>query len=174
MSDIHIPPHCKQIDFENELGIVLGEPLKNATADRARGAILAYTIANDVSARDWQKREVSGGQFSYAKSFDTFCPFGPFLVAVSEVMNPSKLVIKTRVNGVTMQEVNTSQMIFDVGELISFLSRGTTLPKGCLILTGTPTGVGAAQSPPFWLQNGDVVECEIEGLGTLKNKVITT
>jgi len=132
--------------------------------------VLGYTCANDVSARWWQK-EGSGGQFYRGKSFDTFCPVGPRLVPASQIADPSQLRVSCKVNGVVMQDAPTSQMMFPVQKLIAELSRGTTLLPGTIILTGTPSGVGMARTPPVFLKAGDVVEVEIDGFGVLRNTV---
>lgn len=132
--------------------------------------VLGYCCANDVSARWWQKTG-SGGQFFRGKSFDTFCPLGPTVTARDCVADPSKLRLVTRVNGDVRQDGSTGEMIFDVPTLVSELSRGMTLLPGTVILTGTPSGVGMSRKPPLFLQNGDVVEIEISGLGTLANRV---
>ncbi|QOJ00700.1 MAG: fumarylacetoacetate hydrolase family protein [Phycisphaeraceae bacterium] len=171
-----IPEACRdrpQVDFEAELAVVLGvggKPVKDVPRERALGAVLGYACANDVSARWWQK-EGSGGQFYRGKSFDTFCPIGPTVVPAAEVGDPGRLRIACRVNGVTMQDGTTGDMIFDVATLIAEASRGTTLLPGTVILTGTPSGVGFARTPPVFLKGGDVVEVEIEGLGVLRNPV---
>jgi 2-keto-4-pentenoate hydratase/2-oxohepta-3-ene-1,7-dioic acid hydratase in catechol pathway len=133
--------------------------------------VLGYTIANDVSARDWQK-QWGGSQWCRGKTFDTFCPLGPALVTPGGMKNPNDLAIRTRVNGVTMQESNTCDMIFSIAEIIEFLSGSTTLEPGTLILTGTPEGVGMGRKPPVYLKPGDVVEVEIEGIGILRNPVV--
>jgi 2-keto-4-pentenoate hydratase/2-oxohepta-3-ene-1,7-dioic acid hydratase in catechol pathway len=132
--------------------------------------VLGYTCANDVSARDWQKQG-GGGQWCRGKSFDTFCPLGPVLVTADEIPNPNSLAIKTVLNGETMQDRNTNDMIFDVPTLIEFLSGSTTLMPGTVILTGTPHGVGMARTPPVFMKDGDVVSVEIEKIGTLTNPV---
>lgn len=174
---IRIPRLCRdpacggdQTDFEAELGVVIGERCRDATPERALSYVLGYCGANDVSARWWQK-EGSGGQFCRGKSFDTFCPLGPRLVPVADIPDPQSLRIRCRVNGQTMQDANTSQMIFSVARLISDLSQGATLLPGTLIATGTPGGVGMARKPPVWLGHGDVVEVEIEKIGVLRNAV---
>jgi 2-keto-4-pentenoate hydratase/2-oxohepta-3-ene-1,7-dioic acid hydratase in catechol pathway len=123
-----------------------------------------------VSARDWQVRR-SGGQWCRGKSFDTFCPLGPAIVTPDEIPNPNALGIKTILNGLEVQSWNTNDMIFDVPALIEFLSASTTLMAGTVILTGTPQGVGMARKPPLWLQDGDTVSIEIEGIGALTNPV---
>jgi 2-keto-4-pentenoate hydratase/2-oxohepta-3-ene-1,7-dioic acid hydratase in catechol pathway len=132
--------------------------------------VAGYTCANDVSARDWQKKR-GGGQWSRGKSFDSFCPLGPCLVTPDEIPNPNILMIQTHLNGETVQDGNTSDMIFDVASLIEFLSGSTTLLPGTVILTGTPHGVGMAADPPRWLCPGDTVSVEIEKIGILTNPV---
>jgi len=133
--------------------------------------VLGFVAANDVSARDWQK-EKGGGQFCRGKSFDTFCPVGPCLVTIDELPDPSNLTLRTYVNEDKMQDSSTSDMIFDVPTLISFLSGSTTLLPGTLILTGTPSGVGEARDPKRFLVPGDEVTVEIEGIGLLTNPVV--
>ena len=162
---IVLPSSSTKVDYEGELAVVIGRDAKNISPDIALDYVLGYTIGIDVSARDWQ-RDLGGGQFSHAKSFDTFCPLGPFLVDSSEVPDPDNLRLTTRVNGEVRQD-----MVFDVRSLISFLSADRTLPAGTVILTGTPEGVGFARNPPTWLQPGDTVQVDIENLGTLSNPV---
>ncbi|HEV3271274.1 MAG TPA: fumarylacetoacetate hydrolase family protein [Candidatus Methylacidiphilales bacterium] len=170
---IVLPRHLRsdQVDFEAELGVVIGYECKNVSRADAMNYVLGYTIANDVSARDWQK-QWGGSQWCRGKTFDTFCPLGPALVTPSALKNPNDLAIRTRVNGATMQESNTRDMIFPIAELIEFLSGSTTLEPGTLILTGTPEGVGMGRKPPVYLKPGDVVEVEIEGIGILRNPVV--
>ena len=170
---IVLPRHLRsdQVDFECELAVVIGYECKNVSRADALNYVLGYTIANDVSARDWQK-QWGGSQWCRGKTFDTFCPLGPALVTPSAIKNPNDLAIRTRVNGVTMQESNTRDMIFPVTELIEFLSGSTTLEAGTVILTGTPEGVGMGRKPPVYLQAGDVVEVEIDGIGVLRNPVV--
>ena len=160
-----------KVDYEAELAIVLGRECRNATRANALDFVLGYTCANDVSARDWQ-RDWGGGQWNHAKSFDTFCPLGPVLVTKDEIPKPNALRIRSILNGMTMQDSNTSDMIFDVPTIIEFLSADKTLPAGTLILTGTPEGVGFARQPPVWLKAGDTIAVEIEGIGTLANPVV--
>ena len=185
-SDIVVPKVCQdreQVDFEGELGVVIGwkdfakggEPkpgsfCRDVPLAAALGYVLGYVAANYVSARWWQK-EGSGGQFNRGKGFDTFCPIGPKLIPAGEVPDPQKLRLSTRVNGVVMQDASTSEMIFPVARLVSDLSRGTTLLPGTLILTGTPSGVGMARTPPVWLRHGDRVEIEVEKVGKISNTV---
>jgi 2-keto-4-pentenoate hydratase/2-oxohepta-3-ene-1,7-dioic acid hydratase in catechol pathway len=160
-----------KVDYEAELAIVLGKDCRNVTQANALDFVLGYTCANDVSARDWQ-RDLGGGQFCHAKSFDTFCPLGPVLVTKDEVPNPNALRIRSILNGSIMQDSSTADMIFSVPALIEFLSADKTLPAGTLILTGTPEGVGFARNPPVWLKAGDTIAVEIERVGTLVNPVV--
>ncbi len=164
----HAPSH--KVDYECELAVVIGRRAKNVRAADALDYVLGYTCANDVSARDWQM-EWGGGQFCRGKSFDTFCPLGPVLVTADAIPNPNALDIRTVLNGKTVQAANTSDMIFDVPTLIEFLSADCTLEPGCVILTGTPSGVGAARKPPLWMRPGDEVRIEIDGIGSLHNTV---
>ena len=158
------------VDFECELGIIIGKRCKNVRAEEALDYVFGYTVANDVSARDWQKI-YSGGQWCKGKTFDTFCPIGPSMVTKDEIPDPDNLDISTTLNGVLMQSSNTSDMIFSVAELVAFLSGSTTLVPGTLILSGTPTGVGVARNPPRFLCAGDSVVIEIEKIGRLENTV---
>jgi 2-keto-4-pentenoate hydratase/2-oxohepta-3-ene-1,7-dioic acid hydratase in catechol pathway len=160
----------EQVDYECELAVVISRPCKNIDRAQALDFVLGYTCANDVSARDWQKKK-GGGQWSRGKSFDSFCPLGPCLVTPDEIPNPNALAIRTILNGHTVQDWNTNDMIFDVPSIIEFLSGSTTLLAGTTILTGTPHGVGMAVSPPRWLKPGDSVSVEIENIGTLTNPV---
>lgn len=160
-----------EVDSEAELAVVLARDCRNVSRNEAGAFIAGYTCANDVSARDWQLRR-SGRQWCRAKSFDTFCPLGPWIVPPGELPSPLHLGILGRINGRTMQESNTGGMIFDVPALLEFLSSDTTLPAGSVILTGTPAGVGMARKPPVWLQPGDSVTVEIEGIGRLENPVV--
>lgn len=177
---ITIPTLCRdpatggdQVDFEAELAVIIGPgPARNVHPDHALDHVLAFTAANDVSARWWQK-EGSGGQFCRGKSFDSFCPLGPRLVHPRDLGDPQALRIQCRLNGTTMQDASTKDMIFPVASLIADLSRGTTLAPGTVILTGTPAGVGMARKPPLWLKPGDSVEVEIDRIGILANPVRT-
>jgi 2-keto-4-pentenoate hydratase/2-oxohepta-3-ene-1,7-dioic acid hydratase in catechol pathway len=165
-----------QVDFEGELAVVIGEPARDVPENRALDVVLGYCCANDVSARWWQK-EGSGGQFSRGKSFDTFCPLGPRVTPSSEVPDPQALRLTTMVSGEVMQDGRTSDMLFPVATLIAELSRGATLLPGTVILTGTPSGVGAGRTPPRMLKDGDEVRVSIAGervdLGTLVNPVVS-
>ncbi|HTV39714.1 MAG TPA: fumarylacetoacetate hydrolase family protein [Candidatus Sulfotelmatobacter sp.] len=170
---IALPRHLRsdEVDYECELAVVIGRACKNASRANALDHVLGYTCANDVSARDWQKIR-SGGQWCRGKSFDTFGPLGPCLVTPDEIPNPNALRIRTVINGETLQDWNTNDMIFDVPALIEFLSGSTTLLPGTVILTGTPHGVGMARNPPRWLKPGDNVTIDIEKIGSLTNPVI--
>ena len=158
------------MDYECELAVVIEKSAKNVERHQAFDYVLGYTCANDVSARRWQK-EGGGKQWCRGKSFDTFCPLGPCLVTPDEIPDPNTLKIKTMLNDKIMQDSTTADMIFDVPALISFLSEGTTLLPGTVILTGTPQGVGFARNPPVFLKKGDKVTIEIEGIGALVNSV---
>jgi len=160
----------EEVDYECELAVVVGKECKNATAENALDYVLGYTCGNDVSARDWQRKK-GGGQYCKGKGFDTFAPLGPRLITSDELDDPNALSIQTRVNGKTVQDWNTNDMIFNVREIIAFLSGSATLLPGTVILTGTPHGVGMARNPPLWLKPGDTVEVEIEKIGTLVNPV---
>lgn len=160
----------ERVDYEAELAIVLRKEARNVSRAEAFDYILGYTCANDVSARDWQ-REWGGGQWNHAKSFDTFCPLGPVLVTPDDIPNPNALRIRSILNGTTMQDSTTADMIFDVPAILEFLTTDKTLPAGTLILTGTPEGVGFARKPPVWLRPGDTIAIEIEAIGTLSNPV---
>lgn len=170
---IELPRHLRsdEVDYECELAIVIGRRCKNVSKADALSYVLGYTCANDVSARDWQRAR-GGNQWSRAKTFDTFCPLGPCLVTTDEIPDPGALTIRTVLNGAVMQDWQTSDMIFDVPTLISFLSGSTTLLPGTVILTGTPHGVGFARKPPVFMKPGDSVSIEISGIGTLTNPVI--
>jgi 2-keto-4-pentenoate hydratase/2-oxohepta-3-ene-1,7-dioic acid hydratase in catechol pathway len=158
------------VDYEAELAVIIGKKVKNISRSEAMDSILGYTCANDVSARDWQI-EKQKKQWARGKSFDTFCPLGPYLVTRDEIPDPQNLRIRTVLNGTTVQDSNTYDMIFDVPTIISDLSRSMTLLPGTVILTGTPEGVGFTRQPPIYLQDGDIVTIEIERIGQLTNPV---
>lgn len=163
----------QQVDYEGELAVVIGRRCKNVAVSEALQVVLGYCCANDVSARDWQKRpELGGGQWCRGKSFDTFAPLGPVLTTAAAIPDPNALALHTELNGERVQHGHTSDMIFTVPELIAFLSGSTTLLPGTVILTGTPEGVGMAANPPRWLKPGDRVDVTIEGIGTLSNPVL--
>ncbi|HTK38703.1 MAG TPA: fumarylacetoacetate hydrolase family protein [Pyrinomonadaceae bacterium] len=166
---IVIPEGSTQTDYEAELAFVIGRHAQNIKKENALDHVLGYTNFNDVSARDFQ---FADGQWQRGKSCDTFAPMGEFIATADEIPDPQDLSIKLHLNGETLQDSNTNQMIFGVAELIEFLSRFITLEPGDVVATGTPPGVGFARKPPVYLKNGDTVEVEIEGLGVLSNPVI--
>jgi len=166
---IYHPRGIEQVDYEVELGVVIGERARHVSTDEAREYVAGYTAINDVSARDAQ---FDDGQFLRGKSYDSFAPMGPTLVPEPE-LNPHSLAIACRVNGETKQESNTEQFIFDVDEVVSYISDITTLHPGDVISTGTPGGVGIFRDPPELLEPGDEVEIEIDGIGTLRNPVVS-
>jgi 2-keto-4-pentenoate hydratase/2-oxohepta-3-ene-1,7-dioic acid hydratase in catechol pathway len=172
--DIVLPASCRdplQVDYEVELAVVIGRPAKNVPEAEALSYVRGYTVGNDVSARIWQKKG-GGGQWVRGKSFDTFCPLGPEMVTPDEIKDPGNLNLACVLNGETMQTGNTSQMIFSVKALISYLSEDTTLLPGTVIMTGTPSGVGYARTPPVYLKPGDRLSLCIDGIGTLENTVV--
>lgn len=158
------------VDYEAELALVIGKKVKNINPSEAMDCIMGYTCANDVSARDWQI-EKQKKQWARGKSFDTFCPLGPYLVTRDEIPDPQNLRIRTILNGDTVQDSSTSDMIFDIPAIVSDLSRSMTLLPGTVILTGTPEGVGFTRQPPLFLQDGDTVTIHIEKIGQLTNPV---
>ena len=164
-----LPATSKQVDYEAELAVVIGRRAKNVSADRAYDYVLGYTAFNDVSARDFQ---FADGQWQRGKSCDTFAPMGQTIVTTDVVPDPQKLWIKLTLNGRTMQDSNTDQMIFGVARLIEFLSETITLEPGDVIATGTPSGVGFARNPPVFLKPGDEMEVKIEVVGGINNPVV--
>jgi 2-keto-4-pentenoate hydratase/2-oxohepta-3-ene-1,7-dioic acid hydratase in catechol pathway len=166
-------PHVtSQMDYEVELAVIIGKSGRDIPAARAFEHVFGYTIVNDVSARDLQRRH--GGQFFKGKALDGSCPMGPWIVTADEILSPGQLGIRLRINGELRQNGNTSQMIFDIATQIASLSAGMTLEAGDIIATGTPSGVGFAMEPPRYLQDGDVAECEIDGIGKLTNAFSAT
>ena len=165
---IVLPSISDQIDYEGELGVVIGERAKRVPIESALDVVQGYICVNDVSARDLQ---YSDKQFTRAKSLDTFCPVGPRVMPAEEVGDPSDLKIRTLVNGEVLQDSSTSQLIFSVPELIAFISEAITLEPGDLIATGTPAGVGTFRNPPIYLKDGDEVVVDIERVGELRNPV---
>jgi 2-keto-4-pentenoate hydratase/2-oxohepta-3-ene-1,7-dioic acid hydratase in catechol pathway len=155
-----------EVDWEVELAVIVGRRLTHATPDQAMAGVFGYTVLNDVTARDVQRAEA---QWLRAKGIDTFCPMGPVAVTADEVPDPQTLALRSRVNGRTMQDSTTSEMIFSVVELLSGLSRSFTFEPGDVLATGTPLGVGAFRDPPIFLEDGDVMEMEVEGIGVLRN-----
>jgi 2,4-diketo-3-deoxy-L-fuconate hydrolase len=166
---IRIPPITEQVDYEAELTVVVGRTAKNVPESEAIEYVFGYMNGNDVSSRDLQFSE--GGQWTRSKSIDTFAPIGPFIATREEVPDPQNLYIRCILNGEVVQDGTTSDMIFSVAELVSFLSHGMTLVAGDIILTGTPAGVGFVRDPELFMKPGDEVTVEIEGLGALTNPV---
>ena len=164
---IVLPTLSDQVDYEAELGVVIGTRAAKVAVADALAHVKGYCCTNDVSARDVQ---LGDGQWARGKSLDTFCPVGP-LVPASQVPDPQQLRVRAILNGETMQDASTADMIFSVAEIISFISLGITLEPGDLILTGTPPGVGFARKPPIFLRAGDEITVEIDGLGSLSNPV---
>jgi 2-keto-4-pentenoate hydratase/2-oxohepta-3-ene-1,7-dioic acid hydratase in catechol pathway len=161
----------RQVDYEAELGIVIGRRARSISVEEALGHVFGYTCLNDVSARDLQVRD---GQWLRAKSLDTFCPMGPWIVTADEIQDPQALRIECRVNGELRQAATTADLVHGVAELIAYCSRSFTLEPGDVIASGTPAGVGAFRDPPVFLSDGDVVEVEIEGIGVLRNRCTVT
>lgn len=157
-----------EVDFEAELAIIIGRTARRVSEGTALDHVLGYTCANDVSARDCQRTDK---QWPRAKGFDTFCPLGPWMVT-RDALDPDNCGVRSRLNGRVMQESNTANMMNSCASLISYLSHQFTLLPGTLILTGTPEGVGFARTPPVFLKHGDVIEIEIDGVGTLRNTVV--
>jgi 2-keto-4-pentenoate hydratase/2-oxohepta-3-ene-1,7-dioic acid hydratase in catechol pathway len=168
-SPVFLPRVSQKVDYEAELAVVIGRRAKHVARAEAFEYVLGYTNFNDVSARDFQ---FADGQWQRGKSCDTFAPIGPAIVTVDDVPDPHRLRIQLRLNGETMQDSTTAQLIFGVDQLISFLSETVTLEPGDIIATGTPPGVGFARKPPVFLKPGDLMEVEVEGLGVLSNPVL--
>ncbi len=169
--DVRLPVISQQVDFEAELVVVIGKSGKNISRAAAMDHVFGYCCGNDITARDWQKGK-PGGQWLLGKTFDSFAPIGPMIVTADEIPNPHQLDIELRLNGLTMQSSNTSQLIFPIHYLIWHISKFATLKVGDLIFTGTPPGVGAGRKPPVFLQPGDQLEVEIESLGVLRNQMV--
>jgi acylpyruvate hydrolase len=165
---ILIPTESEQTDYEAEFAVVIGKTAKYINRENAMDYVLGYTNFNDVSARDFQ---FADGQWVRGKSCDTFAPMGEFIATTDEIKDPHNLRIQFRLNGETLQDSTTDQLIFKIPELIEFLTKSITLEPGDVIATGTPPGVGFARKPPIFLKDGDVAEVEIQGLGVLKNTV---
>lgn len=165
---VAIPPNCLQLDFEAELAVVMGKRCRNASREDAAGYIAGYTCGNDFSARDFQ---FGDGQWYRGKSCDGFGPLGPWLVTPAEAGDPQSLGIRLRLNGTTMQDSNTCNLVFGVPALVEYASTYMTLEPGDVILTGTPPGVGFSRKPPVFLKSGDLVEVEIERIGVLANRI---
>jgi len=167
---IRLPSVCRQVDYEAELVAVIGKRARRVSRQNAMGHVAGYMNGNDVSARDWQLQK-PGKQWLLGKTPDTFAPIGPWLVTSDEVADSKDLTVRFRLNGQTMQNSSTRELIFGVDELIAYISQLVTLEPGDLIFTGTPPGVGMARKPPVFLKPGDVCEVEIGALGVLRNAV---
>src|SRR5207253_3410698 len=169
-----IPLHAdvtQQVDWEVELAVVIGRRVLNVRREDALQYIFGYTVLNDISARDLQFGW--GGQFFKGKSLDGFCPIGPWIVTADEIDDPQSLPLSLRVNGAVKQDGNTRDMIYPVDAVIEWVSKGMTLLAGAIIATGTPDGVGFARTPPEFLKSGDVMEAEVERIGTLRNRIVS-
>ncbi len=165
------PAMTQQVDYEGELGIVIGKRARRVTQAEALDYVFGYCNLNDISARDLQFDEKGGKQWTRGKSLDTFCPMGPYIVTRDEIADPQNLSIRCWVNSELRQDSNTGNMISGVAQLIAFISQGITLMPGDMIASGTPSGVGHYRKPPEYLKPGDVVEVEVEGLGRLSNPI---
>lgn len=162
------PGVSEALDYEVELGVVIGKPAKGVSEAEAHTHIFGYVVADDVSARDWQRHSPT---FTMGKSFDTHGPIGPWIVTADEIADPHALTLRCLVNGEVRQDSNTSELVYNVWQQIAYLSTAFTLEPGDLIATGTPSGVGIGMVPPRFLQPGDVVRCEIDGIGAIENRV---
>ena len=171
LDDIVLPKISDEVDYEAELAVVIGRRTQKVEVAEAIDHVLGYTCLNDVSARDLQ---LADGQWVRAKSLDTFCPIGPHIVTADEIPDPQALAIRCVVNGEVVQDSSTKEMVFGVAELVSFISQAITLEPGDVISTGTPPGVGFARTPPVFLQPGDRVRVEIDGVGVLENGVVSS
>ena len=162
------PGVTHMLDYEAELGVVIGKPAKGVSEADAKTHVFGYVVANDVSARDWQRHSPT---FTMGKSFDTHGPIGPWIVTADEIVDPHALKVRCLVNGEVRQDSDTSQLIYNVWQQIAYLSTAFTLEPGDLLATGTPEGVGVGMTPPTFLKPGDVVRCEVEGVGAIENRV---
>ncbi|KAL8634099.1 hypothetical protein Q9189_000018 [Teloschistes chrysophthalmus] len=171
--NIPVPAPAQEVeglDYECELVAIIGKQARDVPESKALDHVLGYAVGNDISHRDWQLKR-GGGQWALGKMYDGWGPFGPGIVSSRIIKDPQSLNIWTKVNGITVQDSSTKDMIFGVARTISFLSQGTTLLPGDVIFTGTPQGVGSGRSPPLWLKDGDVVEVGLQGIGICTNKV---
>jgi len=168
-ADVIIPEEVRECDYEVELAVIIGKTAKRVAREEAMDYVFGYTVVNDVSARDLQLNE---GQWTRGKAIDTFAPMGPCIVTKDDIADPHRLDLSLTLNGKTMQSANTRDLIFDIPYLISFLSRTITLVPGDVISTGTPPGVGLGRIPPVWLNDGDVTEAYVEGIGKLRNRYV--
>jgi 2-keto-4-pentenoate hydratase/2-oxohepta-3-ene-1,7-dioic acid hydratase in catechol pathway len=163
------PGVSQALDYEVELGVIIGKTAKSVSAEDAKHHVFGYVVCNDVSARDWQTHAPT---FTVGKSFDTHGPIGPCIVTVDEIADPHTLGLRCYVNGVQRQDGNTAELVYNVWDQIAYLSTAFTLDPGDLLATGTPSGVGVAMTPPSFLQAGDVVRCEVDQIGAIENRVI--
>ena len=163
------PSVTKEVDYEVELAVVIGRSARDVVEKDALDYVLGYTVVNDVSARDLQF--IGAKQWDKSKSFDTFCPYGPYIVTRDEIPDPHNLQVRTVLNGKEMQNSNTKNLIFNVNQIIAYASQGTTLLPGDLIPTGTPFGVGFSRKPPVFLKDGDECVCEVEKIGSIRNRI---
>ncbi|CAJ1069120.1 fumarylacetoacetate hydrolase domain-containing protein 2-like isoform X2 [Xyrichtys novacula] len=169
--DILLPSESQEVDWEVELAFVIGRRGKHIKEEDALSYVAGFTVANDVSARDWQMKR-NGKQWLLGKTFDSFCPLGPALVTTDAIKDPHNLGVRCLVNGQTVQNSNTDQMIFKTEVLVAWVSKFVTLAPGDVFLTGTPPGVGVFRKPPVFLKKGDIVECQIDQIGSIINKVV--
>ncbi len=169
-SPIHLPRVSDKLDYEGEMGFIIGKRCRHVPKERAHEVIAGFVVCNDVSVRDWQMRAQT---FTLGKSFDTHSPFGPWIVTADEIADPHNLAIKTWVNGEIRQDSNTKHLVFDCYDQIETLTAAFTLEPGDLIVTGTPSGVGIGFDPKIYLGEGDVVRVEVENLGFIENRVIS-
>ncbi len=169
-SPIVLPRVSREIDYEGELAVVIGKPCKDISVSAALEYVAGYSVFNDISARDLQMQT---SQYMAGKALDTFAPMGPGIILASSIPNPQTLMLTTKVNGQVVQHASTATMIFSVANVIAFLSSLMTLEPGDIIATGTPSGVGFKRTPPLFLQDGDIVEVEIEGIGQLRNPIVS-
>jgi len=167
---ILVPGQTKELDFEVEMVIVVGKEGKSISKERAMEYVVGYTVAHDVSARDWQLKR-NGGQWLMGKTFDSYAPIGPAIVTTDEIGDPHNLGIRCFLNGETVQDSNTRQLVFKTEFLIEWISKYITLKPGDLILTGTPSGIGCFRNPQLFLKDGDVVRVEIDKIGSITNTV---
>jgi 2-keto-4-pentenoate hydratase/2-oxohepta-3-ene-1,7-dioic acid hydratase in catechol pathway len=162
------PGVSQALDYEVELGVIVGRTAKNVDVDNAKHHVFGYLVCNDVSARDWQRHTPT---FTIGKSFDTHGPIGPWIVTADEIPDPHALGLRCFVNGELRQESNTAEMVYNIWDQIEYLSTAFTLDPGDLLATGTPSGVGSAMTPPSFLKVGDVVRCEVDQIGAIENRV---
>lgn len=172
-ADIQLPACTNLLDWEVELVVVIGKKTFQVSEEAAMDSVFGYTVANDLSARDWQMKR-NGGQWLVGKSMDAFCPLGPVILTRDSLEDPHALNLSCHVNGVTKQNSSTSQLVFGVPAIISWISQFSTLLPGDIILTGTPPGVGVFMKPPQHLKAGDVVECTVQGVGTIRNRIVAS